>query len=96
MITALGDTTETLSKTGPQMDSKRFFTRLKPRKHLFPTEVLPDSDQSSQETDQEMEDAGKQSKYRCDILKVLTSNGDVTNLQIQQKAYKYMMHPQRG
>ena len=50
------------------MDWKRFFTRLKPRKYLFPTEILPDSDQSSQGTDQEIDDAGKQSKYRCDVL----------------------------
>ena len=64
MITALADKTGTFPKTGPQMDSKRFFTRLKPQKHLFPTEVLPDPDQSSQGADQEMEDAGKQGKYR--------------------------------
>ena len=56
------------------MDSKRFFTRFKPQKHLFPTEVLPDSDQSSQGTDQEMEDAGKQRKYPCHMaFKCLTS-----------------------
>ena len=66
MITVLGDTKETLSKTGQQMDLKCFFTHLKPQKHLLPTEVLPDSDQSSQGTDQEMEDARKQ---RCQETK---------------------------
>ena len=62
-------------KLPKERDSKRFFARLRPHNRdciliLFycPTEILPDSDQSSQGTDEEMDfEIAAPSKCECAI-----------------------------
>ena len=54
-------------KNRPATGSKCFFIPLRPHNYLFRTEILPDFDQSSQRTEEQMEIA-EQSTYECGIV----------------------------